>query len=109
MKISNLVEKILSESQDARDSDKVLMLKVMEHYGLYLSPHQQQVYKDMPSTETVRRVRQKLQEGGKYQADPRVAKERHYKGMRMQQYGPKLRAGDIERIILPWGEGRTKK
>lgn len=105
IKASQLVDKILSQSITARNSDKELILRVMEHYGIFLDDTQQARFKKMPSTETFRRIRQKIQEGGKYPADQKIGSERRYKGMRMQQYGPKLKPETIERIIKPWGKG----
>ena len=105
IKASKLVEHILSQSREARNSDKVLIIKVMAFYGIYLDEAQQARFKKMPSTETFRRIRQKIQESGKYPADQEVGKERRYKGYRMQQYGKDLKPDTIERIILPWKEG----
>lgn len=64
----------------------------------------------MPSLETLRRVRQKIQEGGKYPATDLVKRERKFKSLQMQQQAPSYKAEGLERtlngqIILPWKEG----
>lgn len=65
---NNRVERILREYPQTRSDDRKLMLKVWESYGLYLSESQQQKFMghNIPSTETIRRTRQRLQEQGLY-------------------------------------------
>lgn len=62
------VEDILKAYPDTRGNDKLLILKVWEDYNLILTPYQRQKFmsKELPSTETIRRTRQKLQECGRY-------------------------------------------
>lgn len=104
MKVSAIVEQVLSTSREARNSDKELLLRVMERFGLYLSDTQKQKFRDMPQFETIRRIRQKLQESGKYLADQVIGKERSFKGLSMQQRNPNVEK--IEQVIeykaIPW-------
>lgn len=97
MKVSAVIENILKTSREARNSDRELFIKFMEHFGLYFNDLQRNIFKDMPSLETARRVRQKLQEEGKYLADQVVGKERKFKGLSMQQRNP--RSDKIEDVI----------
>ena len=74
-----------------------------------LTAAQIEKFKSMPSLETLRRVRQKIQEGGKYPASDAVTKERKFKSLQMQQQAPKYNAEGLEktlngRVILPWGK-----
>ena len=79
MKISERVENILKVSHAARNSDKDLIVIYMQKSGMELTPKQIKVFKEMPSTETIRRVRQQLQEQGKYEADEEVNEMRYKK------------------------------
>lgn len=103
MKVTEQVENILRASKLARNSDKELFIIFMQKFGLDLDARQVERFRDMPSFETLRRIRQKLQEQGKYPASPMIGKERQYKGLRMQQFGSQ-KTDYIEQIILPWGE-----
>lgn len=85
MKLNNTIEHILLNYPEARDSDKYLILKVWEQYGLYLSDVQKDKFMDCPSTESIRRTRQKLQEQGKYKASDRVSRHRRIKSYVVQQ------------------------
>lgn len=85
MNITQRVENILKVSQPARDSDKELILIYMQKSGMDLSPQQMQTFKKMPSTETIRRVRQQLQMQGKYPASEEVEEARYKKYTEVKQ------------------------
>lgn len=73
-----------------------------------LDARQVQRFRDMPSFETLRRVRQKIQEDGKYKASKRVEDSRKFKAMQMQQTVPTFKVDQVEKTltgqtILPWG------
>lgn len=87
--ITKVVESILATQPECRDSDRELLINVMQRYGVDLSPRQIVAFRHMPSVESVRRVRQKIQEQGKYLPSERVAKQRRLKGYIMQQNAPK--------------------
>jgi hypothetical protein len=88
MTLVNVIENILRDKPATRNSDRLLMLEIYAYYGLKLTPQQEERFIDMPSTESVRRTRQKLQELGRYPADPSIKKQREFKSMRMQQIIP---------------------
>lgn len=98
-KVTNTVSAILSRSKIARNSDRHLLLEFMQVMGMELKPYQQELFLSLPSLESVRRVRQKLQENGKYLADEKIAHERDYKSMRMQQMTPGASPETIEKVI----------
>lgn len=111
MNVTKTVESILREHKQARNSDKALMAYYMQLSGMNLTKEQLMIFKDMPSMETIRRVRQKLQEDGKYPADATVATERQHKANVIQQTMPKSKPEDVEKsleargyVIAPWGE-----
>lgn len=99
MKVSDKVEKILSYSRKARNSDRELFIEFMQSEDMNLSPQQIEVFRHMPSLETVRRIRQKLQEDGKYPADQQIKKERNFKDYRMTQNMPAAKPKVVEQII----------
>lgn len=77
MRTSTLVERILAEKPETRDSDRLLILYVWQAQGLKLTAEQIQQYKEVSSPESIRRTRQKLQEDGKYRASEQVEQERY--------------------------------
>lgn len=79
MRTSKVIEKILREDPVARDSDRRLILAVWEHYGLVLTREQRAKFMDTPSTESIRRTRQKFQEHGMYLASERINEARYKK------------------------------
>lgn len=109
MNVTQAVERILRDHPNSRNSDKAMFLYVMQEAGMNLSRAQIDIFRDMPSLESVRRVRQKLQEQGKYPADSEIQKERKHKSMVMEQASPVYSAENIERTLtrtpLPWGNG----
>jgi len=108
LKISEQVENILKFSKDARNSDKELIILYMQKFGMDLTPQQIQTFREMPSTETIRRVRQQLQEQGKYEADDSVNEARYNKFTKVRA---NIKSENAESLIekqgykvLPWGE-----
>lgn len=98
-RVTDTVRGILSRSRMARNSDRHLLIEFMQVSGMELSPKQQEVFLHLPSLESVRRVRQKLQETGNYPADAKIAAERDFKSMRMQQMTPSATPETIEKVI----------
>lgn len=98
-KVTNTVRSILARSRMARNSDRHLLLEFMQVSGMELTPKQQELFLSLPSLESVRRVRQKLQETGNYPADAKIATERSFKQMQMQQVTPNAKPETIERVI----------
>lgn len=88
MQISKTVEEVLRDSPATRNSDKLLLLEVWDKLGFGLSDGQRRKFMDMPSVESIRRVRQKVQESGKYQATNEVSRQRRIKSYIMQQNMP---------------------
>ena len=107
--INNLVEQVLRENipvkfegRDVhpRNSDKALLIRVWAKQGLVLDYHQTQKLFNAASSETIRRIRQKIQEKGMYQADDRVKQERRFKSYRVQQVAPKATPKYIEQVLF---------
>jgi hypothetical protein len=66
-KIENLVEKILREEPRARDDDAYLIFRVWDYQGFPVPEDvRNKIISFACSSESVRRVRQKIQEAGKY-------------------------------------------
>lgn len=79
MTISQQVRSILEHVPLTRSSDKELLVTYMQKSGMALTPKQIEIFKDMPSTETLRRIRQKIQEGGEFLATKEVEEARFNK------------------------------
>lgn len=92
MTIRDRVESILKVSRKARNSDTELQLIYLQKLGMNLSQHQIDVFRQAPSMETIRRIRQKLQMDGKYPADKEV-EERRYEQFVSQKSNGGLPAG----------------
>ena len=99
MTITQTVNTILRDHPASRNSDKVLILEVFARYGFRLTPIQEDKFFDLPSVETVRRVRQKIQESGKYLADKPIHNQRHFKSLQMRQITPSATPRYIEQIM----------
>lgn len=101
MNVADKVRFILSHSTAARNSDKRLMVYFMQKEGMNLSDEQIRAFYDMPSPETIRRTRQKIQEAGEYVPTIReVAERRKLKSWEMQQNMPGAKPEAVERIML---------
>ena len=99
MKISDKVEQILKISVSARNSDRELQIIFMQDSGMDLSERQKDIFRDMPSMETIRRVRQKFQESGQYKATERVKNVRTHKSLVIQQNAPTASPNTMARIV----------
>jgi len=59
-----LVASVLKDCPETRENDKLLILKVWELQGLKFTNEQKTLFLSCFSPETIRRERQKIQEGG---------------------------------------------
>ncbi len=108
MNVTHQVENILKASRSARNSDKSLWLIYAQKSGLNLSESQIETFKSMPSFETIRRTRQKIQEHGKYPADNDINEARYSKFVNVKA---NINYDDPEKLledqgynILPFGQ-----
>ena len=86
MKTINLVKHQLSNYYFTRNSDRHLILRVWAEQGLILSPAQKELFLHHVSTpETIRRIRQKLQQQGLYPCDLEVDRRRYDLFKRVRQ------------------------
>lgn len=99
MRASIAVENALIRNPKARDSDKVLFLEVWEMMGFYLSDIQKAKFMNLPSTETIHRIRRKLQQQGKWEASSNVSNSRRLKSLIVQQNMPKASINTAERVL----------
>lgn len=98
-KVAPVVEEILKTRPKARNSDRDLIACVWYKYGLVLTSEQYDKLSEVPTAETIRRIRQKLQEQGKYLADKDVRKAREDKSMVVQQNAPTASVNTMDRIL----------
>lgn len=80
------VERILQNEPATRSNDKLLILRVWENYGMGFSDSQRRTFLSdrLPSPETIRRTRQKLQAEGKYTASLTVLNQRQTQADQMK-------------------------
>ena len=83
--VANTVESVLSNNEDARNSDIELIILVWERQGLTLTPTQIEQIKSVSTPESITRCRRKFQEEGKYKANKEVTTERKIRSYEMQQ------------------------
>lgn len=79
-----IVRQVMTNYPETRASNDDLVIKVLEQYGLVLTPQQIQAFKNAPSFESITRCRRKIQAGGELQADfqtriNRMKKEQEYR------------------------------
>lgn len=80
MKANQIIEGILARYPRTRDSDIQLIVAVWQAQGLNLTEQQREtLYNVCTSTETITRLRRKLQEQGKYLANEEVQEARFSK------------------------------
>jgi len=99
MRVTPLVESALRTNEQARNSDKVLLIQIWHELGFELTIPQQKKFLELPSPETIRRVRQKIQESGKYPATERVRDTRHLMDMQIQQNAPTAKPERLEDLV----------
>lgn len=99
MRASAITEDVLREHPNTRSSDRELYILVWERYGFFMSLAQKAKFRDLPSSETIRRVRQKLQEQGVYIAADRVRRHRNFKSMEVQQKMPQTKPEKVEPLL----------
>lgn len=90
MTIKKKIENILNDYPITRNSDIELILRIWELEGIHFNPRTRAMIKECTSPETIRRVRQKLQEGGKYLADKPVEKQRNLLEIKHRQAHHKI-------------------
>ena len=98
--INDLVKQVLEQNERSRSSDKELILAVWERQGLYLDEAQRSKFFQVAPAETIRRIRQKIQESGELLAGDKVRKERRFKAQRMQQIAPKAGPKFVEQVLF---------
>lgn len=108
MTTKDRIERILQTSRQARNDDRFLLVQLMQEYGMNLSYQQIEKFRDMPSMESIRRTRQKIQQEGKYPADQKVRKGRYAKSLITQQRMPTTKADKVQPLLeqraIPWME-----
>lgn len=102
------VEAILKAVPKTRDSDKELLIIYCQKAGLELTDRQIAKLRQMPSSDTITRIRRKLQEQGKYPASESVNNARYekYKSVRenINHESPEQLLERQGVVVLPWGE-----
>lgn len=81
-----------------RDSDKELIIQVLQFEGAGLSAEQMDMMRRF-NFESLTRARRKLQEAGEYMPSPEIAKKRRLKGYELQQTAPGESAAGVHRRI----------
>jgi hypothetical protein len=84
---ANLVKSILENSQDARNSDKVLLHDYLQHKGIGFNEKQTDIFLSV-NFETITRIRRKLQEEGLYLADAETSRQRKLKASIVKEVAP---------------------
>lgn len=100
MTVTQQVRNLLTYSKDCRNSDKELFVIYLQRAGMQLTQQQINLIKELPSFETIRRVRQKLQETEpNLRADESVRKARNHKSLEVQQNMPTAKPERVEQIL----------
>lgn len=97
--ITSLIEQVLAVKPITRSSDKHLILAVWHLLGLHLTEDQRATFMGLPSSETIRRVRQKLQEQGKFPPVEKVGRERRTRSLQVQQSIPQASPERVEKLV----------
>jgi hypothetical protein len=85
--VKDAVEEVLREDKFSRDSDMHLILEVWKREGLEVTEEQEKFIKNVCSpTESITRVRRRLQEEGYYKASPAIKAEREAQQQNVRQH-----------------------
>lgn len=98
--ITDRVRIVLSNFPSSRSSDTELYLIYLQKSGMNLTPQQIKIFRDMPSLDTIGRVRRKLQENGEYLPEDEVRRERLLKAKAMQVVAPLGKPERIEDVLV---------
>lgn len=74
----DLIKSVLRDNIEARGNDIELIVSVWEKQGLKLTPEQRHYMKKCLSTETITRVRRKIQEYGLYRPSVEIQHQRSF-------------------------------
>lgn len=96
--ITMIVERVLSNSENARNSDKELIIEVLEQLGMDFTERELHIIRSV-NFESIRRMRQKLNEQGKYLPRPEVARQRRLKSMIVQQNAPQAKPEYLNKLV----------
>lgn len=107
MKIAETIKRILKDYPETRSSDKELQIILMQESGMMLTPIQIEKFKDMPSFESIRRTRQKIQEDGLYVATDRVRRARRFKSYEVQQRITQTPIEKVPNLLSIFGDDRN--
>ena len=102
MTTAQQVENLLKYLPDTRSSDIELLIAYMQKAGMGLSREQIEIFKNLPTPETLTRIRRKLQEQGKYPASKEVNESRYNKFKQYQD--PETILEQQGKKVLPWGQ-----
>jgi hypothetical protein len=96
MTIKQQVENVLAVSNAGRNSHKEVQVIFMQKYGMALTPEQIEIFKKMPSMESIRRDIQIIQNReGKYRPTKEVEDARYEKFEKMKS----THAEDPDKIL----------
>jgi len=83
VKVKDIVEDILDSDEKARNSDKWLIYLYWVSKGLEMDFEE---FEDMPSFESITRVRRKIQEQGLYLSDKQIADKRGQREVEFEEW-----------------------
>ena len=76
---------ILKLNPETRNNDKLLTLYVWEREGLELTDSQKRLFMEVSFSETITRIRRKIQAGGMFKADPYKHAQRNLWAIKKRQ------------------------
>ena len=97
-KVADRVKEILSRNLSARNSDKYLLLDYLQEQGVNFTPEQTEIFLSV-NFESITRVRRKLQEEGKYLADPEIEKQRKLKASMTRYVAPIATTNNLADVL----------
>lgn len=102
------VKNILEFAPKTRNSDIELLIIYWQKAGVNLSNEQIQKIKELPSPDTLTRIRRKIQENGEFPATKEVNEARYNKFKNVRQH---IKSEDAEKLleakgikVLPYGQ-----
>lgn len=98
-KLTRIVRQVMKTYPNTRNNDHDLIIGVYYALGFQMTAEQRKKFHELPTPETVTRLRRKLQEKGEYLPAEAVRKFRRHKSLEVQQNAPTASAERLEDVL----------
>lgn len=98
-RLGRIVKLVMKTYPNTRNNDHDLIIGVYYALGFEMTPEQREKFRNLPTPETVTRLRRKIQEKGEYLPAEAVGKFRRHKSLVVQQNAPTASVERLEDVL----------